>query len=53
MRITIAKWYTPNGTSIQEQGIEPTVSVENNPDTEDIDEQMDRALEELQKIINK
>ena len=47
VKITIAKWLTPNGRSIHEQGIEPDVKVEMT--NEDIDAsrdpQLDRALE--------
>ena len=51
MRVTIAKWFTPNGRNINDEGIEPTVAVEQNQET-DADEQMDRAKEELQKLID-
>lgn len=46
MRITVAKWFTPSGRSISDQGIEPTVKVEQDFDTEE-DEQLNRAKEEL------
>ena len=48
IRVTIAKWFTPSGRSINEEGIEPSIAVEDNPET-DADEQLDRALEEIRK----
>lgn len=48
LRVTIAKWFTPSGTSIDEAGIEPSVTVEDNDET-DADEQLQSALEELKK----
>jgi carboxyl-terminal processing protease len=50
LKVTIAQWLTPNGSSINEQGIEPTIPVEQNRDTEE-DEQLKRAKEELSKLI--
>ncbi len=52
MRVTVAKWFTPNGRNINDEGIEATVVVEQNQET-DVDEQMDKAREELQKLIEK
>jgi carboxyl-terminal processing protease len=46
LRITVAKWYTPNGLNIDEEGIAPTIPVEQNYDT-DQDEQLDVAIEQL------
>lgn len=51
LKVTIAKWFTPKGASINESGIEPTIKVEDNKDT-DTDEQLDRAKQELQSLIN-
>lgn len=51
LRVTVAKWYTPSGRSINEEGIEPTIIVEQNRDTAE-DEQLLRAREELLKIIS-
>jgi carboxyl-terminal processing protease len=47
VKITIAKWLTPNGTSIHKNGIEPEVKVERTVEQieQNIDPQMDRALE--------
>lgn len=51
LRVTIARWLTPNGDYIMEKGIEPTIDVDltdadynNNKDP-----QMDKALEALQE----
>jgi carboxyl-terminal processing protease len=53
MRITIAKWLTPKGTSIHEVGLEPDIEVKmtNDDYTNKKDPQLDRALEELKKEI--
>lgn len=48
LRVTIAKWFTPKGRSINEQGIEPTIVVEDKEDTDE-DEQLIRAIEEVAK----
>ena len=47
LKITIAKWLTPNGTSINDSGLEPDIKVEitkedseNNKDT-----QLEKAIE--------
>lgn len=50
LKVTIARWYTPNGNSIDETGIEPDTKVEITP--EDIeaerDPQLDAAIKHLQ-----
>ena len=47
VRITIAKWVTPSGKELTEQGLEPDISVKDpNPDDTD-DVVLKRALEEL------
>lgn len=51
LRVTVAKWYTPNGRSIDDEGIEPTIAVEDNMETEG-DEQLDRAYQELGTLIS-
>jgi carboxyl-terminal processing protease len=52
-KITTSKWLTPNGTSINDEGIVP--DVESKRTVEDInageDPQLDKALEELQKQL--
>lgn len=47
LRVTIAKWYTPNGQNINGDGIEPDVIVERTFDqiNHDIDPQLDAALD--------
>lgn len=49
LRVTIAKWYTPAGRSINEEGITPTIPVEIDRATE-ADEQLNRALEEIKRL---
>lgn len=51
LRVTVAKWYTPSGRSINEEGIEPTIVAEQNRETTE-DEQLQRAREELLKLID-
>jgi carboxyl-terminal processing protease len=52
LRVTIAKWYTPNNVNISEVGIEPDIVVERT--TEDFEEgrdpQLDEALEHLRNL---
>lgn len=43
IKITIAKWYTPNGVSISDSGLTPKVKLEPNKD-EDRDTQLDQAV---------
>jgi len=49
LRLTIARWLTPNGTWIHQQGITPDVSVERTEDDRaaNRDPQLDRAVELL------
>jgi len=47
LRITIAKWLTPDGYSIHEKGLEPDIAVSDDPKTEDIDEQLEEAMKIL------
>lgn len=51
LRVTVAKWYTPGGRSISDEGIEPTIVVEQDDETEE-DEQLLRAREELAKLMS-
>ena len=52
IKITIAKWLTPSGVSISEEGLDPDIEVEMT--SEDIDEgrdpQLDRALEIIKRL---
>jgi len=49
LKITVAKWLTPNGDSINEKGLEPDVNVEMTE--EDFDEGKDTQLEKALEII--
>lgn len=51
LRVTIAKWYTPNNVNISEVGIEPDIEIERTIEDleEDRDPQLDAALEHLNK----
>lgn len=49
LRFTIAKWYSPKDTNIDEVGIEPDLVVE--PKEEDFDNKFDRQLEEAKKYL--
>jgi len=49
LKLTIARWLTPNGKSISEQGLEPDIKVEITKEDTDAnrDPQMDKAIEML------
>lgn len=51
LKVTTAKWYTPNGTLIQDTGIKPDIEVELSEEdyNNDRDPQLDRALQEITK----
>lgn len=49
LKITTAHYYTPNGDDIHGQGITPDVVVEDDAETEDVDEQLQAAIEVLTK----
>lgn len=44
LKITVAKWYTPNGISISESGLTPRVKISSVESTEDSDKQLDAAV---------
>lgn len=46
LKVTIAKWYTPNGSSIDKEGIKPTVAVEDDINTK-TDEQLEKAYSQI------
>lgn len=48
IKLTVSKYYTPNGVNIHKKGITPDIEMEDDAKTEN-DEQLDRALEELRK----
>lgn len=54
LRVTIARWYTPNNQSISEDGITPDIEV---PSPEDLggedDPQLQRAIDHLLEQINR
>lgn len=49
IKITMAHYYTPNGTDIHGEGIAPDVVVEDDKETKDVDEQLEAAIEILTK----
>ena len=55
VKLTISEYFTPNGRNIHKKGIDPDVEVEYVSDEEnpDVDNQLDAALEEVQKQISK
>lgn len=46
LKVTIAKWYTPNGSSIDKEGIKPTIAVEDDVNTK-TDEQLEKAYSQI------
>lgn len=52
LKITIAKWLTPKGFSVSEQGLEPDVKVEFNEEDylKNRDPQLDKALELIKNL---
>lgn len=55
LKLTIAKWLTPNGRSINEEGITPDIEVlmTEKDYTENKDPQLDRAIKEVKNITVK
>jgi len=51
VKVTVAKWLTPNGDSINDAGIKPDVEIKLTPEDYDAnkDPQMDKAIEILKK----
>jgi carboxyl-terminal processing protease len=51
LKVTVAQWFTPDGTSISEGGLTPDVVIETEPGTigTDTDLQLQKALEEVRK----
>ena len=52
VKLTIARYYTPDGDFIHEKGIEPNVKIEYNPEAEK-DNQIKKAIEMLKEKIEK
>lgn len=55
VKITIERWLTPDGTQIDKAGITPDVEIDISSDDikEKRDPQLDKAIEEVKKIISK
>lgn len=55
LRVTIAKWLTPNGNEINEKGVSPDIIVEKTEEDykSEKNPQLDKAIEELIDQINK
>jgi len=51
LKVTVAKWYTPNGKNITKDGINPDISIELNQ--QDIDTGTDPQLDEALKLLVK
>lgn len=50
LRLTTARYYTPDGTFIHDEGIEPNVEVEFDPESEE-DKQLQNAIDLLQEQL--
>jgi len=52
LKVTIAKWLTPNGSQISEIGLTPDVEVKNTVEDEDkgLDPQLDKAIEIVKNL---
>ena len=51
LKVTIARWYTPNGRTIDETGIAPDVTVERT--NEDFDADRDPQLDQAKTILSR
>ncbi|MDO8524030.1 MAG: S41 family peptidase [bacterium] len=49
LKVTIAKWFTPNGTSLDKNGLDPDFLVPSNA-TSSLDAQMDKAIEMINAV---
>jgi carboxyl-terminal processing protease len=45
LHVTVAKWVLPSGRWIGKEGITPDVKIEDNFETKDVDEQLDKAVQ--------
>lgn len=52
LKVTVARWLTPNGVNISKEGIKPDVEIELIDDEEVKDEQLEKAIEILSKGIS-
>lgn len=52
LKVTVAKWLTPKGRSISDEGIEPDIKVERTEEDvkNDKDPQLEKAIEEIKKL---
>jgi len=50
LKVTIAKWLTPDGYSIDKDGLSPDIEVENEDDEDEKDEQLTAAIEFLEEL---
>lgn len=53
MRVTVARWYTPNDRTIDGEGLQPDIKIERNPDEQDteVDRQLAAAIAHLEAEI--
>lgn len=47
MHITVGRWLLPKGSWIHDEGLEVDVEVKDDPETPDVDEMLNKAIEEL------
>lgn len=53
LKLTTQKYFTPNGTDINEVGITPDYEIQNDPNNNSQDLQLDKAVEVLKKKLQK
>ncbi|TSC73124.1 MAG: Uncharacterized protein G01um101438_147 [Parcubacteria group bacterium Gr01-1014_38] len=51
VRVTVARWHTPRGREIDEQGIAPSIEVKDENPTEDPDEILEKGFEVLRQRV--
>ncbi len=51
MKVTVSKYFSPNGINIHGTGITPDIEIEDDLETTDVDEQMEKAVEEVERLI--
>jgi len=49
LKISVAKWLTPNGYCIDQQGIEPDIKIVDSEKTPDVDEALQKAIEVVEQ----
>ncbi|MGX8715895.1 MAG: S41 family peptidase [Lachnospiraceae bacterium] len=49
VKLTTAHYFTPNGNDIHKKGVTPDEIIEDDPETKDVDEQLQKAIEILGK----